>query len=204
MGLTWANVFVNRTLTTLPSRDKINVVLIGHSFGSRLLSTATYSAKAIGAPDCGSADLLIGLQAAFSNARFLGSTGDRDGSAYAISSACKTKAAYTTSKRDTGIVVAPTQLFGSSKYMGGPSTYDREKNLKGDVVFEKGRATPDHGRAFIIKGDEAICDHNDVASEWTSWNIASLINDFANRGARWSLDPAPAIEPCKVRKRRQG
>lgn len=51
----------------LPSRDRSNVVLVGHSFGARLLSTATFSGQTIGAKHCGGADLLIGLQAAFSN-----------------------------------------------------------------------------------------------------------------------------------------
>lgn len=195
VGLTWANVLVNRTLATLPSRDKINVVLIGHSFGARLLSTATFSGQTIGAKHCGGADLLIGLQAAFSNARFLGSSGDTDGDAYKMLPDCKTKLAYTTSRRDEGLPWAPSQFFGSSKYMGGPSTYARANLPSESRVLEiEDSAGTDH--ALVINADNVICNHNDVAKDWTFWRIAKLINNHANKGGPWTLAAEPSIPAC--------
>ncbi len=78
IGDIWGQIFVNQTLLPLKSQYKdLKLVLIGHSFGARIVTNSLFSnyetskqqEQKIQKPK---ADLLIGIQAAFPISRFVG------------------------------------------------------------------------------------------------------------------------------------
>lgn len=83
IGFTWANWVVNKKLPEAlaqVSAAKPKVVLLGHSFGARLLSRALFSAEFINQqyPVAHSVDVFLGLQGAFSLNRFVAGAGAED------------------------------------------------------------------------------------------------------------------------------
>lgn len=73
VGAVWINALIHKLLPPLKARHGFKVVVIGHSFGARATSRATFSAPLITArvEDRPTVDLLIGLQGAYSYQRFL-------------------------------------------------------------------------------------------------------------------------------------
>ncbi len=73
LGATWTNYLLNEVIANI-KRDhrSLRVVLVGHSFGARVAARSLYSCELL--PDPGAcrhtADLLVGLQAAFGRSRF--------------------------------------------------------------------------------------------------------------------------------------
>ena len=85
VAATWINYLVNQVLLPLKKND-VKIVLIGHSFGGRIVATATNSRDLLPNPVQDKVNLVVGLQAAFSIKRFAGGTEGapfKDFSAYA-------------------------------------------------------------------------------------------------------------------------
>lgn len=106
VGFTWGNWVVNKkipeTLTAAGlDSAKPKVVLIGHSFGARLLSRALFSAEFIDDqyPIKNCVDVFIGLQGAFSLRRFVAGAGV-EGDPYADFKNLPSKIVLTTSTHD--------------------------------------------------------------------------------------------------------
>lgn len=83
IGYTYANWLVNDlAMHAKASNPGLKVVVLGHSFGSRITSRAVFSGHLLKRPERAGngehVDLLVGLQAAFSANRFIGGDGFED------------------------------------------------------------------------------------------------------------------------------
>lgn len=77
VGLVTANVLVNKTLKPLTKQKGIKMVLIGHSFGTRITGHAAFSGHLIPENDLNRPiTLFLGLQGAFSFRRFMSNDDD--------------------------------------------------------------------------------------------------------------------------------
>jgi hypothetical protein len=132
VGYTWANWVVNNKipnaidLAAMKSRPKL--VLIGHSFGARVLSRAMFSANFIesSSPHKSTVDVFLGLQGAFSARRFVKSEG-LEGAPYAGLHELPTKIVLTSSENDEANWAA---LWSS--HIGGPQGLSYA-NKKSDI-----------------------------------------------------------------------
>lgn len=73
VGATWLNYLVNQVITGIKQKNpSLRVVLVGHSFGGRVVSRALYSCNLLPHPEfCrNTIDLVVGLQPAFGRSRF--------------------------------------------------------------------------------------------------------------------------------------
>lgn len=104
IGLTWANVLVHEVLLPLKRDLGVPVVLIGHSFGARLLSRAIHSGAILPRkPTSGNqVDLFLGMQGAFSVNRFTSDRGN-EGQPYQYFSQAAKKFILTSSRHDEAV-----------------------------------------------------------------------------------------------------
>jgi hypothetical protein len=114
IGLTWANLLVNKVLPDVVAGldQKPRLIAIGHSFGARLLSRAVNSGMAISqfvSGKEGRFSLFIGLQAAFSVNRFTGQGGE--GSPYSKTFTNRVaRYAFVSSEHDKAMQMGPGTL----------------------------------------------------------------------------------------------
>ena len=144
IGLTWANLLVNRVLKNLKKETGVKIVVIGHSFGARLLSRALFSSPLIISdydnPSVNPpVDLFIGLQAAFSYKRFIVGEGS-EGSPYRDFSARARKFLFTCSDKDKAVDTSPIRIFTESAFMGDDTAYRetlrRQQEKEMPLLFE--------------------------------------------------------------------
>ena len=113
IGLTWANLVVNRVIPEVLARVTVKpkLVAVGHSFGARLLTRAVNSAAAVrDESSTNKFDLFIGLEAAVSANRFI----DRgnEGSPYLRSFRDRvTRYAFLASEHDSANPSAPATIW---------------------------------------------------------------------------------------------
>lgn len=115
IGYSYANLLINKLLPevvgNLNQNIRPKVVVIGHSFGARLLSRAIFAEPHLLEPcdiknvSCPPANLYIGLQGAFSANRFL-PNGGNEGYPYSDFKKLKTPIVLTTSQHDDANPVA--------------------------------------------------------------------------------------------------
>ncbi len=124
LGFTLVNYLINHEIPEAIRESKLEerpkLVVIGHSFGARIMSRAVFSKDYIkpikGLQPESMVDLFIGLQGAFSANRFVSGKG-KEGSPYADFTNMSTKFVLTTSKNDTANPIA-AWLTGA-KHVGG-------------------------------------------------------------------------------------
>ena len=192
IGYTWANVLVNRVAARLKEKAGVRVVLLGHSFGSRMLTTAAYAARGINETCAGSGapDLLIGLQAAFSVSRYVPDRGD-EGSPYQRYGDCSVRAAFTTSSKDWSLKLRPADIFARGSFIGtddvfetGPREFLRVKATTSGRI-EAPPTLPQGGVLLIDAGDviRGLNAHNDVFDAEIGSLVADLITSYASSGS---------------------
>ncbi|MEM7487385.1 MAG: alpha/beta hydrolase [Bacteroidota bacterium] len=69
IGITWANLILNKAILSEKNKAKFKTVVLGHSFGAKLTSRATMSSSMLKEPSK-PVDLLINLQSAYSINRY--------------------------------------------------------------------------------------------------------------------------------------
>lgn len=185
IGYTWANVLVNRVAPRLKEKTGVRVVLLGHSFGSRMLTTAAYAAKGINesCADSGAPDLLVGLQGAFSVSRYVPSRGD-EGSPYQGHGACEVRAAFTTSWKDRSLKLRPADVVARGSFIGtnkafqtAPTEFLRVKaSASGNI---QAPSTLSQGGVLLIDAGEVVSAHNDVFDAEIGTLVADLITSYA-------------------------
>lgn len=127
IGLLWANLILRHILVPAKREYGIPLILIGHSFGARLLTRAVMSAHALespsGVPVCSDdVDLVVGLQGAFSVNRFIPSRG-REGTPYRDFQKFARKYVFTWSEHDHA---TPWAAFVTGAlHVGGRPGYKR-------------------------------------------------------------------------------
>lgn len=179
IGYTWANWIVNHQLPAAIEaahlKDNPKVVLIGHSFGARLLSRALFSSSYIKSTYSRSnpVDIFLGLQGAFSARRFVADAG-LEGNPYSEFNKFPTKFILTTSSHDWSNAAA----FWSA-HMGGPwglNYAQKHTNVFNIKDWSKGSSLSDLSSteeillinaSSIVNGDHnddpnAIDAHNDI------------------------------------------
>lgn len=206
LGFGWTGILLHRTLAHLKTENpNLKIVLVGHSFGARMVSRATYSWPAL-KEACGAQnpDLLVGLQAAYSSARFIRDKG-AEGSPFADFARCGPMPTFTSTAADAGMKIAFLQLFSKAKYVGGPQPDAMMESYNDTfttvVVDDVGLPTtelPKPGKVVLLKSDQMICDHNDVHDQAATRLMARLVQEYA-----WS-EPVTADNPPVVRPENNG
>lgn len=137
IGYTWANWIVNHKLPEAIEAAKLTkppkTVIIGHSFGARLLSRAIFSSKFIDPKykSYNSIDLFLGLQGAVSANRFVQKSSS-EGAPYSDFAKLPTKLVFTTSSNDQANPFA--YYLTRAAHIGGYRGLDVAKNNKD--IFE--------------------------------------------------------------------
>ena len=161
IGYTIANYLVNNIVFKLKAKYKLKVVLIGHSFGARILSRAMFSANLLkGRPneEGDATDLFVGLQGAFSVRRFdkdhqlpfpIWLFSEGEGSPYMNYHELKGRVVLTWSESDAANPVA--QWITGAAHAGGKASY-KESRKMGNVF--------DH-----LVWDEIAQNKNDLLSQ---------------------------------------
>jgi hypothetical protein len=175
VGLTWANLLVNRVLKGVAKKHGVRIVLVGHSFGARLLSRAVHSAPllilehddpVVNPP----IDLFVGLQGAFPYKRFVAGRGC-DGSPYADFALRAQKFLFTSSAKDRAM-----DAHWLSVYIGNDRAFAATRKLQGRSgtprVFEHSRLiangswecppSMDAEQVAVLDATALITSHNDV------------------------------------------
>ncbi len=131
IGLTWANLLLQEVILPVKKpRPEVKTVLIGHSFGARILSRAAYSGVLLGDDQNGQTpipvDLLIGLQGAFSLDRYRPEGGFNNPGSYYPYRDRVTHAIFTTSTYDKAVaLVADEAWILKTPYVGAGSTFKK-------------------------------------------------------------------------------
>ncbi|OYU70414.1 MAG: hypothetical protein CFE28_10690 [Alphaproteobacteria bacterium PA2] len=206
-GFIWGSILVNRPLAQLHRELGLKTVLVGHSFGAKILTSAVAGKELIEPLGCdGESGLtVIGLQAAFSTGRFaMGRGFERN--PYRDVRRCGTRLAYTVSTHDEGVRVAPMQIFArETGYVGGkkgfesalldPDIFVRSKaDSAAGLVLEPPGASPS-GRILLIDSSTGIHCHNDVADPFVAHLISSVVlGEYSGREGVLDMD-----DVCKHR-----
>lgn len=119
IGIIWANLLIQKVLLPLKIEHGTPVVLVGHSFGARIVSRAAFSAPLLGSRN-DEVDLLIGLQGAFTANRFANGVGASDAPYRDFHSRFVTNSVFTTSDNDQAvgkiIKYLRVQYIGAGKF----------------------------------------------------------------------------------------
>lgn len=179
----WANVLVNEVIPDIRRTRNVRVVLVGHSFGARLLTRAMYSWPLI-ARKCPAreeaADLFIGLQGAFSYRRFVERSGS-EGYPYAGYAKCATQVAMTASAHDDAVKLAPASIV-DGQFMGSMQAYEATRNLPGftHIALDSPELSKEalHTQMTVVDASRIIrppAGHNDVYNADVAALMAELI-----------------------------
>lgn len=131
IGFGFANRLLNDHLAKLKEKYDLKVVLIGHSFGARVISRAAYSGRYLEfdgkpVPPALNPDLMIAIQGAFSMNRFLKEREKgKEGAPYAHFDSVVGRTVLTWSIHDTANPTA--NWFTGANHVGGGSGHDRAK-----------------------------------------------------------------------------
>lgn len=143
VGLTWANVLVHEVLLPLKQDTGVPVVLIGHSFGARLLSRAIYSGAILPSKSTSRepVDLFIGMQGAFSVNRFTPDKG-KEAQPYRNYSRGAKKILLTSSKYDEAVESA---IHTGDTFAGSAHAYQITQGKDYAGIFEHIAIDPQGG-----------------------------------------------------------
>jgi hypothetical protein len=124
IGYTWANQLINGILLPLKEKHGFRVVVVGHSFGARLVSRAVFSGPVLSYAPREKVDLLISLQGAYSINRYLKErTQGREGAPYTDYPGRVGRVVLTWSHFDTANPVA--NWITGANHVGGEPGYER-------------------------------------------------------------------------------
>jgi pimeloyl-ACP methyl ester carboxylesterase len=139
VGVTWANLLINDILVSLKRErakqgHRVPLVLVGHSFGARVVTRAAVSAPLLGLPpSVDGIDMVVGLQGAFSINRFMPGDG-LEGAPYADFTRHAAKFVLTWSSEDTANPVAA--FVTGAKHAGGAPGHQRARERDAVDRFE--------------------------------------------------------------------
>jgi hypothetical protein len=208
-GAVWLNYLANRTLPRALARESPapHLVLIGHSFGARLLTRAVFSHALLAPQDRMKLErppaLVVALQGAFSANRFLAErTKGREGAPYSTYREVGAHFALTWSRRDKANPVA--NFVSNANQVGGKPGYERARRHRNhfrlleavptlDTVVLEPEAEPasisDEGRIAMIDASRFVTNHGDIHKPEMSRLLWRLIRD------RFPPPPRPNQSP---------
>lgn len=186
-GYIWGAALLHRVLAPVAEENDLQIVLVGHSFGARLLTSAVAGRPFVAEGDCravGQRILTVGLEAAFSTGRFTGL--GKEGGPYGDLTACGGRFAFVASRHDEGVKLAPMEIVArQTAYMGGNNGL--EMSLKAPLVFKTVSASAQGRisalwdtddlprRVLVIDASDGVRCHNDVYDKFAGRLIANLI-----------------------------
>lgn len=195
IGYTWMNWIVNHKLPEALRKANLRgenpkVVMIGHSFGARILSRALYSSEYIDPKFSREniVDQFIGLQGAFSLKRFRIDKNGREGNPYSEFRNIKTAVVLTSSTHDSSNFAAVW-----SKNAGGEEglNYARDHVQTFDVFDWKEKdqnILPKTTNVLVINASSIVNDqHNDKGSIGPHVNAHNDILDAEMGTLIWTL-----------------
>lgn len=194
VAVTWVNYLVNQVL--LPFKTKgVKIVLIGHSFGGRIVATAPNSRDLLPNPVLDKVNLVVGLQAAFSIKRFAGGT---EGTPFKEFSAYADKFVFISSTHDDcGKQLGPVVYAALNPILGEEGIKEAGKDDLAKLfevlkVNDSGKweGTPSRSpeRALLLdasaivkdrEGPPHIIAHNDVNNQEVGRLLWKTIKEFA-------------------------
>lgn len=203
VGHTYMAWLLHRLAPELKQEFGLKVVVIGHSFGARLVSRGLYSRPLVrdAAPVEYDPDLLVLFQGAFNVGRFLPLASEAP--AYPVTAAPATPVVATWSRNDAYVLLAD-KLFSEEErnYIGGT----RGANLvdkQGGGRFVRLEATPagdvdwfsdggpiQPGQVGYVDATAFIAGHSDICDANAAWFLWSAITHHA-----WSGTAPPAATP---------
>jgi hypothetical protein len=197
LGYVTANVLLHKILYQLKAKHGLAVVVIGHSFGGRAMVTAANS-RALLFQDASAgptADLLLGLQPAFSIQRFGGGS---QGDPYIRFPEGAHKYVLSSSTNDWVL-----KVVGVTNPVGGASGLSRAKALpeRFEVIplTEAGQwsMTPSQNGCQLVMLDasDAINGHHDVYSASMGRLMWQAIQSFAPASS-WPSTPSRSLTTC--------
>lgn len=211
VGYTVANRLINEQLSIArdalgPDGEFPRVVLIGHSFGDRILTRALFSKKYLLSPPASSpVDLYLGLQGAFSARRFVPGAGG-EGAPYADVAGLEVPIVLTSSRRDRG---NPTAFW--SRHTGGGTGLrfmcqhrEQFKVLAWPAQgHEVARAISDEPvrQVLVLDATEVVSDHNDVLDESMAELIWCAIHPMTADGRVSAACAEPAAQAAVSQQR---
>ncbi len=181
-GYTIANWLLHRTVAGAVAEveQKPRVVVIGHSFGARLLSRAVYSREHLHPdyPPGRAVDLFFGLQGAFSVTRF--APGGTEGGPYADVPDTPTRVVLVSSTHDEANPWAfwsphAGGVFGLRAARNRPQVFET-------ITWPPGQppaAFPTGDRVLMINGSRIVRHHNDLLDAEMAdlmWSYFELLN----------------------------
>jgi hypothetical protein len=164
IGATWANVLIEEVLVKLKEDTGIPIVLVGHSFGARLLARAANSGALLRSGPQGSVagtgpaiDVFIGLQAAMSLSRLMpGNPRSFDHLRQEVRTAIFTTSTFDRAARWPGLVgvtyVSSSAAFRHAKEEGGETLRTTSVDRNGQVLHD----SPEHASWARYCGSGAI------------------------------------------------
>lgn len=183
MGVFFGNLILNR-LIPLANTGNLPVVVVGHSYGGRIVGRATYSRELLTKGAIGDGpDLLVLLQPAFSARRFVaGDQRGREGAPFAPIAGTRTITIGTTSDKDLANPVAVWSAhfggFQGRKYVQLSDSAQRvfdyisEKPLADAVEHAKAAVA---GRPMMVDASQFVGNHNDIYGPLMGKFVAGLI-----------------------------
>lgn len=198
IGYTIANYLVNKIVGELKRDHGFKTVLIGHSFGARIISRAMFSAHLLNVPPkvVGEAtDLMLNLQGAYSIRRYkenhrlpfpasLFSKGE--GSPYLMHKKLSGKTILTWSIGDTANPLA--QFVTGAAHAGGEAGYEESLEMKetftqlewvkGTKIRPDCAAYRDDGKILMVNANSFVKDHNDILDQEMGDFIWQIISCF--------------------------
>ncbi|HWV47037.1 MAG TPA: alpha/beta hydrolase, partial [Nitrospira sp.] len=200
VGYITVNVLVHKVLNNLKRKHNVQIVVIGHSFGGRVMATALNSRALLFREGAShpTATLMLGLQPAFSIQRF----GDGDqGDPYRRFFQASRKYLLTSSTRDWILTfVGITNPVGSSR--GLAKAKERPERFEVVSLDKEGQwqrePSSNPCQLVVLDGSEAISGHHDVYGAAVGRLMWEAIRSFAPASS-WSAAPQSVQEsPCTV------
>lgn len=200
VGHTYMAWLLYRLAPELKQEFGLKVVVIGHSFGARLVSRGLYSRPLVKeAASVGyDPDLLVLFQGAFNVGRFLPSASEPP--AYPVTAAPATPVVATWSRNDAYVLLADKLFSGEEKnYIGGTRgarLVDEQGSGRfaelaatpaGEVDWSPGGGTTLPGQISYVDATAFIAGHSDICDANAMWFLWSAITHYAGNGT-----PPPA------------
>ena len=161
VGFLWGSQILRDILVPLKHDNEIPLIIIGHSFGTRLLSRAVFSAPLSGTPPQSSdIDLFVGLQGAISVNRFITKKG-REGYPYENFKDYARKFIFTWSEHDSANPIA--SWVTGAEHIGGSAGY--KESTKYSNIFEQFKVVV---QADTDNNYDFVFDRVDSSSNWVS------------------------------------
>lgn len=184
VGFVLVNHLLRNVLIPLKESKKFKLILVGHSFGARLLTRAVFSSpilyKVPPPTKKDDIDLFIGLQGAFSLKRFIEDDGI-EGSPYRDYQKHAKKFIFTWAKEDKATKSAFWTAFAGAEsgyeYSLKHQEFEQAKwNENADVFANTSQGSD---KVLIVDASEIISDHNDVYKEKVAKLVWNAVQKFA-------------------------